>query len=912
MISPHPVWHAQHVDDVLRILESSVEHGLDERAVDLRRTLYGPNILPRGKAEHPWRRFARQLHAPLVYILLVSGIVTVIIGGIADATVIFGVVILNATIGFFQEGKAIAALASLASTVRGETTVIRNGVRVRIAVQEIVQGDIVALEAGDRVPADMRLVWVKDLAVSESSLTGESIPAEKQTGVLHEHTEVADRTNMTYASTVVVRGAGLGVVTGTGTATEVGTISALLDASQVLQTPLTRQIQKFSAIVLYAIMVLAVLTFTVGIMRGISIVDMLVVSVALSVGAVPEGLPAAVTIILAIGVHRMAQRRAIIRKLPAVETLGSTTVICSDKTGTLTENQMTVVDIVTATHEYIVRGTGFQPDGEIVLSSSEQTVHSEVHLGRDVALLETIRTGVLCSTAHVCYEGGRWQAVGDPTEAALVVLGMKAELHRDIEHEIMPLVDVLPFSSEYQLMATLHRIDDTGARVYVKGSIEAVLPRCLQHIDADGTPQPIEPNYFHAAAEVMGARGHRVLACAMLSMDSVPEALTFDNLPTSMLLCGLVGMVDPPRLDVRASIAECRQAGIQVKMITGDHASTAVAIARELGIITEDLHPELHVRTGAELALLDDRELESDADSVQVFARVTPEQKLRLVLALQRRGHVVAMTGDGVNDAPALRAANIGVAMGRSGTDVAKEAAPMILTDDNFATIVSAVEQGRTVYENLLKFILWTIPTNAAEGLIIVLAIASGYALPVEPVQILWINMTTAVILGLPLAFEAAPADVMHQPPRRTGDPLFSRELIMRTLFVTLLLVSAGFGVYQYAISSGYSLLASRTAAANTFVVVEMFYLFNCRTLVSPSAAPISSNMSVVYGTVLMAVLQVLFTYVPIMQRLFRTESLPLEMWGIIITCGVIAFVAVSIEKSIRWRYRNGTSIAIK
>lgn len=911
MILRHPAWHAQEVDDVIRTLESSLETGLDDEQVPIRKQRYGPNTLPKGKIEHPLRRFARQLNAPLVYILLLCGVVTMTIGGIADSAVIFGVVILNAIIGYFQEGKAIAALASLAANVRGETTVVRNGRRLRIAVQDVVPGDVIALEAGDRVPADMRLVWVKELAIAEAALTGESIPSDKHTRILSESTEVADRSNMAYASTVVVRGSGLGVAVATGTSTEVGTISALLDSAPQLQTPLTRQIQKFSSILLYTIIGLAMITFLVGVLRGSSVVEMLVVSVALSVGAVPEGLPAAVTIILAIGVHRMARRRAIIRKLPAVETLGSTTVICSDKTGTLTENQMTVVEVATSGHTYAVRGTGYEPDGQILHDDGDDGPKHEVHVGQDVALLETIRAGVLCSTAHVLREGGVWHAIGDPTEAALVVLGMKAQLHRDVVQEMMPLADVIPFSSELQLMATLHRVDDGSARLYVKGSIEAILPRCSVQLKPDGSHSELTAQIFHNIADVMGARGHRVLACAMRHLDDVPTDLTIADLAGDLVLCGLVGMVDPPRAEVRASIEECRQAGIEVKMITGDHASTAVAIARELGIITEALHPEFHVRTGAQLALMDDVALAAHAEHVQVFARVTPEQKLRLVSALQHRGHVVAMTGDGVNDAPALRAADIGVAMGRSGTDVAKDAAPMVLTDDNFATIVSAVEEGRTVYENLLKFILWTIPTNAAEGLIIVLAVAAGYSLPIEPVQILWINMTTAVILGLPLAFEAAPPDVMRQPPRRTGEPLFSPELLMRTLLVTVLLVSAGYGVFLFAMSNGYSLSASRTAAANTFVIIEMFYLFNCRTLISPTAAPITSNMTVVYGVVGMAILQIFFTYVPAMNALFRTEPLPIELWGIIVSCGAVAFITVAIEKSLRWRYSRGTSITI-
>ncbi len=911
MIIEHPIWHAKHIDDVVRVLESSTTDGLTEQEASIRQRACGLNSLPQGSIEHPMRRFARQLNAPLVYILILAGCVTVVVGGIADSIVIFGVVVLNAIIGFLQEGKAIAALASLAANIEGETTVVRSCTRMRIAMPELVPGDIVLLEAGDKVPADLRLLWVKDVAIAEAVLTGESLPAEKHTGVLDESTQVADRSNMAYASTVVVRGSATGIVVATGTSTEVGTISALLDTAPQLQTPLTRQIKKFSSVLLYAIVGLAAVTFIVGVLRGSSVVEMLIVSVALSVGAVPEGLPAVVTIILAIGVNRMAKRRAIIRKLPAVETLGSTTVICSDKTGTLTENQMTVVKIATAGHEYDVEGTGYEPDGRILRANGTSGAEYPIHIGQDIALLETIRTGVLCSTAIVHQEGGRWQSVGDPTEAALVVLGMKADVHRAVEHELMPLVDVLPFSSDYRIMATLHRLEHGGARIFVKGSLEALLPRCSSQLQPDGSHRAVDTSRFHAEAEMMGARGHRVLACATRYQDTVPETLELRTIASDLAFCGIVGMVDPPRAEVRASIAECRQAGIDVKMITGDHASTAVAIARELGIITESLHPELYVRTGAQLAVMNDQDLEEHARRVSVFARVSPEQKLRLVTALQRSGHVVAMTGDGVNDAPALRAADIGVAMGRSGTDVAKEAAPMVLTDDNFSTIVSAVEEGRTVYENLLKFILWTIPTNAAEGLIIVLAVAAGSALPIEPVQILWINMTTAVILGLPLAFEAAPADIMRQPPRRTGEPLFTRDLLMRTLLVTVLLVTAGYGIFLYAQHAGYTIEVARTAASNTFVMIEIFYVFNCRTLVSPSAAPITSNMTIVYGVVLMVTLQVLFTYVPVMNVMFRTEALPPLMWAIIISCGVIAYVAVAIEKSLRWRYVRGTSMMI-
>ncbi|MBK6290905.1 MAG: HAD-IC family P-type ATPase [Ignavibacteria bacterium] len=912
MIKEHPLWHTLPSEDVASALSTSITDGLSHEEARQRLDREGPNELPKTRAEHPFKRFIRQLRAPLVYVLLFAGGLTIYFGGLADASVILGVVLLNAVIGFIQEGKAIASLASLASSVQGVATVIRDGTRHRIAMRELVPGDLVSLESGDRVPADIRLVWVKDAAVAEASLTGESVPVEKSESVLDERTVLADRSNMTYASTIVTRGSARGIVVATGTRTELGTISSLLSETTELATPLTKQIEKVSVMLLWAILALAVVTFVVGILRGGEAVEMLLAAVALSVGAIPEGLPAAVTIILAIGVNRMAKRRAIIRRLPAVETLGSTTVICSDKTGTLTENQMTVVNVSTLDAEYNVTGTGYHHHGDIHrhLPGGEEV--QVTHVGRDVALHETIRAGVLCSTATIKEDKGQWVAVGDPTEAALVVLATKASITRDVENELMPLVDMLPFSSENQYMATLHRHND-GVRIYMKGSVESVALRCDHMLGPDGERVPIDRARIHRAAESMSSHGWRVLACALSDNETQHHSITHEDVERGFLFCGLVAMIDPPREEARMAISECQRAGIKVKMITGDHASTASAIARDLGLKGREESGRLVSFTGSQLATMTSEEFDDAAEHVAVFARVSPEQKLRLVESMQRSGHVVAMTGDGVNDAPALKAANIGVAMGQSGTDVAKEASSMVLTDDNFATIVAAVEEGRTVYDNLLKFIVWTIPTNLGEGLVIVAAVAMGTELPILPVQILWINMTTAVILGLPLAFESIAPDTMSRPPRDPKAPLFSRNLVMRTFFVGAMLLLASFGVFLWEVNTGHSLPLARTSATNAFVVMQMFYLFNCRTLSMSKPTSIFSNMYLWYGAGTMLVLQLAFTYVPFFNVAFHSAPVGLTSWTTIAVQEDPVVLLVEFEKYLRRRHHaRGTSMTTK
>lgn len=893
-------WHARTSEDVSRAFEVSVDVGLSEHDVEERRRRHGINELPRQRKQSAFSRFLQQFRNPLVYILLISGLVTIILGGITDASVILGVVLINALIGFIQEGKAVEALEALAGSVGTDARVIRDGRKQQVAVVDLVPGDVVVLESGDRVPADLRLVHARDLAIAEAALTGESVPVEKRTTPLDAATVLADRINMAYASTVVTYGSAVGVVTSTGADTEVGAISTLLADTVLLATPLTKAIERFSNYLLVGIIILAALTFGAGLLRGEPLLEMVLAAVALAVGAIPEGLPAAVTIILAIGVARMAKRRAIIRRLAAVETLGSTTVICSDKTGTLTQNQMTVVTIMTDTSVvYDVTGTGYAPDGRIVRGGEA------VDAGTDAALDDCLHVALLCGTAIVENRAGHWDAIGDPTEAALVVLAMKAGMQREAEELVHPLVDTIPFSSEDQFMATLHRHGE-AMRIHLKGSVEAVLSRSVERRTDDGQLHRLDHDAVLAQAADVSAKGLRVLALAVKDVDASHGTLEREDVANGMIFCGLVAMVDPPREEVKEAIRECQRAGITVKMITGDHAATASTIATQLGLSGLEEDGRLVACTGAELATMDGEGFARAANDVAVFARATPEQKLRIVEALQGKGHVVSMTGDGVNDAPALRAANIGVAMGRTGTDVAKDAADMVLTDDNFTTIVAAVEEGRTVFDNLLKFIVWTIPTNIGEGLVIVAAIALGMELPILPVQILWINMTTAIILGLPLAFEPRQPDVMDRPPRDASKPILSKDLLLRTMFVGTLLLCFSFSLFLWELDQGESIDTARTAAANGFVIMEMFYLFACRTLVLPvRTVGFFSNGWVWGGAALTIVLQFAFTYLPFMNMAFKTVPLALDVWVGAVVSGIVVLLLVTIEKALRRKLRG-------
>ncbi len=896
------LWHHLPAKEVVELLEGDAEKGLDLFRVKHLQETFGPNIITAKKGKRPWQRFLLQFHQPLIYILIVSGIITAVLHEWVDSGVIFGVVLVNAIIGYIQEAKAVNALASLARTMTSEATVLRQGEKKRISATELVPGDIVLLSSGDKVPADMRLLAVRNLRVDESALTGESLPVEKIADDLSHDALLADRRNMVYASTLVTYGQGKGIVTAIGNHTEVGRISELIASVDELATPLTRKIAHFSHILLYAILAMAALTIVIGVLRGQSLFDMFLAAVALAVGAIPEGLPAAVTITLAIGVSRMAKRRALIRKLPAVETLGSTTVICSDKTGTLTENQMTVQKIMAGGVVYDVTGAGYDPFTGKILPADNR-----LDPGASPVLLECLRAGVLCNDSMLSNKDGEWQVQGDPTEGALLVAAIKGGGNLDEDRNRFPRLDTLPFESEHQYMATLHAGEDPTERlVYVKGSTEAVLARCGSRLDAAGAPSGLDAAEINRQVEHMARRGLRVLAFAGRKLPVIVDHITHDDVRSDLVFIGFMAMIDPPRASAVQAVRVCRAAGIQVKMITGDHAVTAAAIADQVGLhgmTTENGGRQQRVLTGSDLVALADRELIEQVEETTVFARVAPDQKLRLVEALQARGHVVAMTGDGVNDAPALKQANIGVAMGITGTEVAKDAADMVLIDDNFSSIEAAVEEGRGVFDNLTKFIVWTLPTNLGEGLVIIAAILFGVTLPILPLQILWINMTTAGFLGLMLAFEPKEPGIMTRPPRDPQTPILTRTLIDRILLVGGLLLIGAFALFQWELAKGADLAEARTVAVNAFVVMELFYLFNCRSLTkSVFQLGFFSNAWLFGGVAVMLLIQIGYTYLPVMNTLFQSAPIDLEAWFRIAAAGIITFAIVEFEKWLRAR----------
>lgn len=886
--------NAPHIpaEELVELLGSHSEEGLDRFEVEARQQRIGPNILSERRGDGPLKCLLLQFHQPLIYVLLAATGVTSALGEWLDAGVIFGVVVVNVVIGFVQESRAADAVRALSRTLETKATVVRGGKRIEVASSELVPGDVVLLQSGDRVPADLRLLRQRDLQVDESALTGESVPVEKATNVLDDSTPLAERQNMAYASTLVTHGTSRGLVVATADNTEIGQISELIASTDVLATPLTQRIEQFTIVLLVAILAMATLTFAIGLARGGNWFDMFMAAVALAVGAIPEGLPAAVTIMLALGVSRMAKRRVIVRRLPAVEALGSTTVICSDKTGTLTQNEMTVQAIETSSRRYSVSGSGYEREGAI----EAEAPHSE----SDTALVACLRAGVLCNDADLVSDDGRWVVRGDPTEAALIISAAKGSLERaELEGEL-PRVDVVPFESQQQYMATLHA-PAAGADTiaFVKGSAERLLARCGMALGASGEPVSLDAEHILRAVDGLAARGLRVLAFAEKRFPEAKRQLDHADLEDGLVFLGLQAMMDPPRPEALEAVRLCREAGIGVKMITGDHAATALAIAARLGIGAPDQKPV----TGPMLESTTDEALIDLAERTHVFARVSPEHKLRIVRALQARGHVVAMTGDGVNDAPALRRADIGVAMALGGTEVAREASDVVLTDDNFASIRAAIEEGRGIFDNLIKFIVWTLPTNGGEALVILLAVGLGLSLPILPLQILWINMTTAVLLGLMLAFEVREPGIMQRPPRDPGTSILNGALLGRIVYVSLLLCAGAFGLFEWTLIRGGSEAEARTAAVGIFVVGEAFYLLNCRSLTrSMFSVGLFSNPWLWGGIASMAILQLAFTYAPFMQRAFGSATIDGLTWLAILGFGFVLYAAVGTEKWLRRR----------
>lgn len=901
--------HGLAAHEVVLLLETDPAGGLTEGEARHRSERYGPNVLPQARRAGLLARVLSQVTHPLVYVLVASCAISLALGEHVNAAVIFGVVAVNTIVGYVQESKAEAALDALRAMVRTQVRVVRDGRARKVASEDLVPGDLVLVEAGDKVPADLRLIRQAQLRVDESALTGESVPVVKDEVVLPADTPVADRRNMLYSGTLVTAGAGAGITVATGAQTEMGEIHRLVGSAEVLVTPLTRKLAWFSKVLTVVILALAAVTFVIGLARGEGVGEMFTAAVALAVGAIPEGLPAAITVTLAIGVARMARRRAVIRRLPAVETLGSTTVICSDKTGTLTENQMTVRAVLTPDGRYEVTGTGYLPEGAVVDIAGQAADPTA-----DQALRWCLLAGSACNDAVLHYQGGRPTLTGDPTEGALLVAASKAGL----DGAAFPRAGVIPFSSERQFMATIHE-DRTDTHlavpsryvVFAKGAAERILDLCDREMAADGALRPVGQHAILRAAGELASCGLRVLGTAVRWTGSA-EGFG-DQLATGIALgggplvfTGLQAMLDPARPAAAGAVRTARAAGVAVKMITGDHPATATAIAEALGLLNGEREGD--VLTGAELAKLPPAEYPDAVERATVFARVSPEQKLRLVGAFQSRGEVVAMTGDGVNDAPALRKADIGVAMGLAGTEVAKEAADMVLTDDDFATIEAAVEEGRGVFDNLAKFIVWTLPTNMGEGLVILVAILLGAALPILPTQILWINMTTAVALGLVLAFEPKEPQIMDRPPRDPRKPLLTAVLAWRILLVSTLLVAGAWWLFEWERAHGASLAEARTAAVNLFVMVQLFYLFSCRSLTRPLwRIGVFTNRWIVIGVAVQVAGQLAMTYLPVMTRLLQTAPIGPAAWLRILILALVASLVVAIDKRLTRRAHTAT-----
>jgi magnesium-transporting ATPase (P-type) len=874
--------------EVVKRLATDSEKGLDLPEASARLQKYGPNRLPEGRKRGPFARFFAQFNNVLIYVLLAAGFIKLMLNLWIDAGIIFAVVVLNGLLGFIQEGKAEKALDSIRNMLSAEARTMRSGETRMIPAEQLVPGDVVLLESGDKIPADLRLIEAKNLRTEEAALTGESVPAEKTVDAVPVNATVGDRGSMAFSGTMVVSGRATGVVVATGSDTELGRINQLLAQVNALETPLLRQIKKFGYTITAVIAVVVVLIFAYGKwVKGMDFVSLFQAVVAIAVSAIPEGLPTLITITLAIGVQRMAQRNTIIRRLPAVETLGSVSRICSDKTGTLTLMEMMVVSAVTAESTYQVTGHGYVPTGEIKKDGTA--------IENEPVLTLMGRVCLLCNDAELFPLDGAWKVEGDPTEGALYPFAIKLGMDRPAEQVAFPRIDAIPFESEHKFMATLHKSADGRQVLLVKGAPEVILEHCNLQQTARGQPLPLDRGLFTKEADRLASEGGRVLALAWLEDPKVQAgALGPADLPNTLVLLGLIGLLDPPRKEAIEAVKECHGGGIRVTMITGDHKITAAAIAKMLGI--GDGKTAI---TGTEIEEMDTATLQERVDIVDVFARASPEHKLRLVKAIQANKQIVAMTGDGVNDAPALKKADIGVAMGIKGTEVTKEAAGMILTDDNFASIAAAVREGRTVYNNVEKAILFMLPTNIAEALVIAVAILFGFTMPITAPQIIWVNMVTSVALGLVISFEPHETDVMLRPPRAVDRPIVTRFGLWRIVFVGLVLVAYTLLAFFWMKSQGASDSLARTVAVNALIIGQVFYLLNSRYLLGSSLSlkAHTGNKYLPLAILAVVILQSLFTYTTPLQRIFGNEAIPLRIWPWLFAGGLVFFLVVETEK---------------
>ena len=883
-------WHAEPAEAALERLNSSAE-GLSGAEAARRLAADGPNRLPAAKSRSIFSRVFAQFNNLLIYVLLASAAVTVLLRHALDAVVILAVVLINAVIGLIQEGRAEKALAAIQAMLTRDASVLRDGRRLTVPAENLVVGDVALIEAGDRIPADLRLLRASNLRIEEAALTGESAPADKATDRVAPDAALGDRASMAYSGTIVASGQGAGLVVATGVSTELGRISAMVGEVESLTTPLLRQMDVFARRLTIIILAIAacvcVYAFTV---RGYELEHAFMAAVGIAVAAIPEGLPAVMTITLAIGVRRMADRNAIIRRLPAVETLGAVSTICSDKTGTLTLNQMTVGAVLTAGAEFETTGTGYAPRGEFLRAGAA------IDPATYPALQALARAALLCNDASLRQSGVDWIVDGDPMEGALIAFAMKAGIDPEALRHESPRLKEIPFDSRHRYMATLNPVG-ADRLVTVKGAPERVLELCATQAAPAG-PEALDAPAWRVAIDKLAARGQRVIAFASTPAPD-PDALELADIEEGGLtLIGLVGLIDPPRPEAIQAIAECKAAGIDVKMITGDHASTAAAIARELGLGQRTVD----ALTGHAIDVMDDAALRHALPTTSVFARTSPEHKLRLVEALQGDGAVVSMTGDGVNDAPALKRADVGVAMGRKGSEAAKEAAEMVLADDNFATITAAVREGRIVYDNLVKVVGWALPTNGGQAMAIIVAVLLGVTMPMTPAQILWVNMVTSVTLGLVFAFDPAEPGVMRRPPRDPRAPLLSGLLAWRTAFVSALFCAVVFSVFLWALRRGEELEHAQTFAVNAMVGLEIAYLFSVRL---QNSAPfdfraIRFTRALVIGVGAILVLQALFTYLPLFELLYDTRPIDWPDMGVAALAAIGLIALLEIEKAIR------------
>ncbi len=889
------VWHNRSTEIVCTHLKAAVT-GLDQNEAQERLTRYGPNRLPQAAQRSALIRFLHHFHNILIYVLIGAASITAFLGHWVDTGVILAVVFANAVIGFVQEGKAEHAMDAIRHMLAPRANVIRNGGRISIAGEHLVPGDIVLLEAGDKVAADLRLITAHGLSVQEAILTGESVPVEKHTDAVAAGAAIGDRTCMAFSGTLVTSGQGKGVVVATGANTEIGHISGLLSEVQTLTTPLVKQMGAFAQWLTIFILLISVLLIAYGYFVGHhEFSEMFMAVVGLAVAAIPAGLPAVLTITLAIGVQAMARRNAIVRRLPAIETLGSVSVICTDKTGTLTRNEMMVASVLTHQHRFVLDGVGYAPAGTLRL---EDVQVSALEHG---VLDDLARAAALCNDAALHQKDGVWHVEGDPMEGALLAFAGKMDVDPRSQQALWTRTDAIPFDAKHRFMATLNHDHERHAFVFVKGAPERILAMCNYQRADDGKTEPLDAGYWNTNAEAIAAQGQRVLAFAVRSAASTQTVLKDADVDGTLTLLGMVGMIDPPRSEAAAAVRECHGAGIRVKMITGDHAKTAAAIGKQIGLQNPDT-----VLTGADLDTMDDAVLRQAALNCDIFARTSPEHKLRLVMALQSHDLTVAMTGDGVNDAPSLKRADAGIAMGKKGSEAAKEAAELVLADDNFASIVAAVREGRTVYDNIRKVISWTLPTNAGEAMTIIVALFLGLNLPITPVQILWVNLITAITLGIALAFEPTEDGTMRRPPRPRNEPLLSGALVWHIILVSILFLCGVYGIYAYAIDQGYSVELARTLALNTLVVMEIFHLFFIRNLYSTSLTWKAVRGTKVVWVVVVAITAAQFaiTYVPVLQTVFATESVPFWDGLLVIAIGVSLFAIVETEKQIRLHLR--------